>query len=174
MMQAQDISGNIQKNILNIGIILVCVFIAFKIFSAQMEEVKAIKAETETATQKNIILGDILQSEKKLKILRRSLNNKDETAVINTMNTIAKDFGVKIIELRPVPEQKLSGYSRHPFTLNIAVDNYHTLGRFTSALESHPFLFTIDNISVNNEDSGGSRRYRLRVNLEVSTILILD
>lgn len=174
MMHPQEFPDAIQKNILNIGVILVCVFIAYKIFVSQAEQVKAIKAETQVAEQKNMVLAQIVQSEKRLKSLRRNINNKDETSVINTLNMIAKDFGVKIIELRPVPEQKVLGYIKYPFALNIALDNYHTLGRFMSALESNPFLFTIDNISVNNEEAGESRRYRLHVNLEVSTILIKD
>jgi Tfp pilus assembly protein PilO len=174
MMQPDELQGAIQKNIINIAVILVCVIAAYKIFASQMKQVEAIKAETQTAQQKNSILGEIAQSERKLKNLRRSINNKDETAVINTLNTIAKKNGAKIIELKPIPEQKILGYTRYPFALNVAVDNYHTLGRFISALESDPFLFTVDNISVNNEQIGESRRYSLHVNLEVSTILIKD
>ena len=174
MMQPQEFQGAIQKNIINIAVILVCAIIAYKIFVSQMKQVEAIKADTQAAQQKNLILGEIVQSEKRLKNLRRSINNKDETSVINTLNTIAKKIGVSIIELKPVPEQKISGYIKYPFALNVAVENYQTLGKFMSALESDPFLFTIDNISVNNEQAGESKKYKLHVNLEVSTILIKD
>jgi Tfp pilus assembly protein PilO len=175
MMQPQEFSGAIQKNIINIAVIAVCIIVAQRIFVSQMKQVEAIKAETQAAQQKNLILGEIVQSEKKLKNLRRSINlDGKETSVINTLNTIAKNIGVKIVELKPVPEQVTLGYTKYPFVLNVAVDNYHTLGKFMSALESNPFLFTIDNISVNNEAVGESRRYRLHVNLEVSTILIKD
>jgi Tfp pilus assembly protein PilO len=171
MMQPQEFPGAIQKNILNIGVFLVCVFIAHKIFVTQMQQVASIQAETEKAQQKNAVLTEIAQSEKRLKNLRRSINNKDETSIINTLNAIAKDCNVKIVEWKPVPPEKVLGYVRYPFALNIALDNYHTLGKFMSALESNPFLFTIENISVNNDEAGHSI-YRLHVNLEVSTILI--
>jgi Tfp pilus assembly protein PilO len=173
MMQPQDIPAAIQRNIINIVVIIISLIIAKNIFTKQMAQVGSIRSEADIARQKNAMLEQIVQSEKRLKNLRRSIN-KEETSIINTINTIAKKFDVKIVELKPVPEQKITGYVKYPFVLNIAVNNYHTLGRFISALESDPFLFTVDSMSVNIDESGDSRKYKLRVNLETNTILIKD
>jgi len=174
MIRPEQLPAAIQKNILNIAVIAIGAIVAWKIYGGQMQQVNAVKAETQVALQKNDVLAQIVQSEKSLKNLRRSINNKDETSVIDVLNNIAKNSRVKIIELKPIPEQKVLGYTRYPFALAVGVDNYHTLGKFISALESNPFLFTIDNIAVNSEDSDESRPFRLQVSLEVSTILIKD
>jgi Tfp pilus assembly protein PilO len=174
MMQVEELSSRIQKNILNIVVLVVFAIIAYKIFNAQKQQVESIKNETQIELQKGVVLTQISQSEKRFKNLRRLINIKEETSVIDKLNTIAKQSQVKIIVIKPIPAQKVSGYSRHPFALSVAVDNYHTLGKFISALENDPFLFSVDNISVNPDPASESRRFKLQVNLEVSTILIKD
>jgi Tfp pilus assembly protein PilO len=175
MMQVEQIPAAIQKNILNIVVLGACAAFAWNILGKQMKEVDTIKAEAQTALQKNDVLKQIAQSEGRLKILRRNINIKDKTSIINTLNGIAKDCQVKILKFDEIPpDQSVPGYIRYPFALNISLDNYHTLGKFISALESNPFLFMVDNIAVNAEGSGDSGRRGIQVSLEVSTILIKD
>ncbi|MFA5075581.1 MAG: hypothetical protein WC436_05785 [Candidatus Babeliales bacterium] len=175
MMQINELSDKIQKNILNIAVSIILIIVAYKIFAAGQQQVESIKAETQVELQKNEVLTQISQSEKRFKDLRRQFVNKDKDAFLPVLNAIAKDYQVKIIVVKPLPaDQKAPAYSRYPFLLNIAVDNYHTLGKYISALESHPFLFSIDSMSVSPDPDGESRRYKLQVALEVSAILLKD
>jgi len=126
-------------------------------------------------SQKSAVLTQISQSEKKIKNLRRLINNKDEAAFLPTLNAIARDHQVKINVIKPLPsEQRAAGYSTYPFAISIAADNYHAFGKFVSALESHPFMFSIDRMSVHPDPSRESRRYKLQAELEVSAILLRD
>jgi Tfp pilus assembly protein PilO len=174
MITVEEVMGKIQKNFVNIAVIGVCLIIAFKIFSAQTKKIDGIRAEAAVETQKAAILQEISGFEGRLKTLGRQINIKDDAAVINTLNEIAKSCGVKILVLKPVPKQAITGYTRCPYSLNIAVDNYHTLGKFVSALESHPFVFSIDSMNVTTDPGAESKRYKMMVTLEVSTILIKD
>lgn len=175
MMQFDDISSKIQKNILNIAILGVMIFVAYKVHVAQQQQVNAVKADTGIELQKSAVLQQISQSEKKLKNLRRAINNKDEAAFLPTLNEIARDHQVKISVIKPLPpEQKVQGYSRYPFAMNIAADNYHTLGKFISALESHPFMFSVESMAIHPDPSRESRRYKLQADIEVSAILLRD
>lgn len=175
MMQMDEVLGKVQKNILNIAIMGVMVVLAYKIFAAQQKQVEAIKAQTEMESQKSAVLTQISQSEKKFKNLRRLINNKDEAALLPTLNAIARDHQVKINVIKPLPpEQRVAGYTTYPFAMSIAADNYHAFGKFVSALESHPFMFSIDSMSVHPDPSRESRRYKLQAELEVSSILLRD
>lgn len=174
MMQIEDISSKIQKNILNIAVLAVMVILAHKIMVTQQQQVEAIKAETEVELQKNTVLTQISESERKLRDLRRMVNNKDEAAFLPTLNAIAKDHEVKINVIKPLPPEQKKGYSKYSFAMNIAVNNYHTLGKFISALESHPFMFAVDSMSVHPDPSREARRYKLEAQLDVSAILLRD
>jgi Tfp pilus assembly protein PilO len=175
MIQMNELTEKIQKNFLNILVLGILIIVAYKIHVAQQKQIESIKAETQVELQKNEVLTQISQSEKRFKNLRRQFVNKDKDSFLPVLNTIAKDHQVKIIVVKPLPvDQKAPGYSRYSFSLNIAVDNYHTLGKFISALESHPFLFSVDGMSVNPAPEGEARRYKLNVGLDVSAILMKD
>jgi len=66
-MHTDDILENIQKNLLNIIVILAMAIVAYRIFAAQQKQIEAIKAQTEVEIQKNEILTQISQSERKFK-----------------------------------------------------------------------------------------------------------
>jgi len=169
-----ELLSAIQQNIVNIVVIVVCLIVALKIYGNQTRLIESIKAEIVTENEKNNVLGLISQSEKRLKELRRTINTKDESSIINTLNTIAGEFGVKIIVIRPVPQTVMAGYIKHPYSLNVSVDSYHTLGKFISALENHPFTFSVDNLDVVPDAASASKKYKLQASFEVSTILIKE
>ncbi|MFA6384497.1 MAG: type 4a pilus biogenesis protein PilO [Candidatus Omnitrophota bacterium] len=174
MITVEELIIKIQKNFVNIAVCVICVIVALRIYSAQNNRVEAIRAETDLESQKSAVLHDISNYESRFKKLHGQVNIKDDTAVINTLNTIAKDSQVKIIVLRPMPQEKISGYIRYPYSMSIAVDNYHMLGKFISVLESHPFMFSIVSMNVEADTSDESKRYKMQVNLEISTILVKD
>jgi hypothetical protein len=174
MMPVEDILNKVQKNSANIVVIIVCLFIAAKLYSAQTKRIDAMRASTDMELQKSAVLQQIRTSEGRLKNLSRQMNIKDETTVFNALNDIARNAGVKIINLKPGTTQKNPGYLNIPHTLNIAVESYHMLGKFISALENHPYAFIVDNIFVAMDPAAGGKKYKMQVTLGVSTILIKE
>jgi len=175
MMNTHEIMMKLQKNFINFLVLIILIIVAYKIFVAGQKKVEDINAETQVALQKNAVLTQISQSERRLKNLNRQIVNKDKNALLPTLNAVAKDCQVKIIAINRLPiDDRSSGYSKYPFSLNIAVDNYHALGKFISAVESHPFLFSIDSMRVSPSQEGQSSRYKLQVAIDISAILIKE
>ena len=55
MMQFEDISSRIQKNILNMAVLGIMIFVAYKVHVAQQQQVNAIKADTEIPNDSNVL-----------------------------------------------------------------------------------------------------------------------
>lgn len=170
----EELLSAVQKNVVNLVVLAICLIAAFKIYGQQKLLVDGIKVEIETENQKNTVLGMISQSEKRLKDLRRSVNIKDDGAIINTLNSIAGEYGVKIIVIKPVSMSEMKGYTKHPYSLNVSADTYHTIGKFIGALENHPFMFNVDNLHITPDEASASKKYKLQATFEVSTILIKE
>jgi len=90
------------------------------------------------------------------------------------LNDVARNCQVKINVIKPLPPEQGGGYTKYSFAMSVAAENYHMFGKFISALESHPFMFSVESVSVHPDPSRESKRYKLEAELEVSAILLRD
>jgi Tfp pilus assembly protein PilO len=164
-----DLAGALSKykNVfVNIAVVLVSLFIAFNfIYKKQQAEMAVLQEKKQTEEKKNVVLDNISLLEKKIDAYTVLLAKKDASAVISSINEMAKASGVKIVSIRPGQEQQASDYMKSSFDLSLQVDSYHTLGKFISRLESYRDVYVVDSVEIRPDQGKG-----LSINLKVSSI----
>ena len=164
-----------KNNILNFSIIIIALIFANNIYKKQTVIVGSLKQKRNIELKKNEVLSDISQLEKMLNSYK-ALFYKDRSLVINPINNLAKESGVRIISIRPTPEVNFQMYSKYPIDLVISADDYHSVGKFISMLESFSYVYIVDDVDI--EPAAGSlkedQEYKLSVNLKLGAILLKD
>jgi Tfp pilus assembly protein PilO len=169
-------SFNYNKNIiLNFIIIIIALSFAYNLYKNEQKNLALLKEKKETETKKNAVLEEIKQSEKVIFAYKDFINGKDITAVINTLNKTAKEFSINILSMRPLPEESFPLYTKFPFNLRIEVNDYHTIGKFISRLESHPDIYEVETVTIAPDSNApGAEVNKLIIDLKISTFLIKD
>lgn len=168
---------NRYKNyILNIIIIGLVLIIAMNIHKNQTKNIALLRETKKLEIRKNAVLGDIAQSEEKIRVFKDAVNKKDISSTMNTVSNIAKDLSIKIISFKPQSERNYTFYVKYPFDLSISAPDYHSIGKFISKLENHPDIYTVDRISIRPllARGEGAPTHKLIADLTINTILVKD
>jgi len=173
-MDATYFINKYKNNIISVAVIIAALIVANNIYQGQASAVAALKAQKGVETKKNELLSSISQLEAKFGKYKKLLNSKTSSAVINTLNTIAKDTKVTITSLKPGEEKKVAFYTRYPFTLSVKTANYHLLGDFISKLESSPDVYTVELLSIAKQATDETSGVMLTAQIELSTIVLQD
>lgn len=173
-MEMQEIMEKYKNQLLNAIVILLALFVAFKIYSNQAQNVANIKAQKDNETKKLGIFKEIQESQEKLKIYKDYINQKDLSSVINIVTDIAKQASVDIISVRPAQEDPKEFYTRYPLNVIVAAENYHNLADFIAKLESDPSIFSVEELRVVTSSLSEDGSETLKADLRVSTVLSKD
>ncbi|KPK98602.1 MAG: hypothetical protein AMJ95_03010 [Omnitrophica WOR_2 bacterium SM23_72] len=163
-----DFSDWLFKNknkVLNILFLLLSLFIAGKIFNKQLEARELLVGKKGMESKKNVILENISSTEKRITAYRKLLGENDGSNVINTIGAIAGQTAVKIIAVKPTRVEKYPEYVKIPFKLELSAENYHSLGRFFSRLESHADIFMVDAVIIGMDQSSHDLKAFLTISL---------
>ena len=137
-----------KKYAFNIAVIILSFIIASKIYKHQETEINLLQQKKGEAEKRNQLLGNISQFEKRTLAYRALFAKTDTGMTIDTFSKIAKDTGVKIMGVRPMPEQKLAGYAKTPFDLVLSAPSFHALGKFISKIESYKEVYMVDILDI--------------------------
>lgn len=144
------------KKVVNIAIIVVTLIVSLVILGVQSRNTQALRAKSATEIKRNDLLKDIARYEKTIKLYKSIFSKKDASAVMNTINNIARDSKVRVISIKPGNEEKQPLYVRVVFTLTIGVDSYHAVGKFVHKLETQPEAYFIESISIRPQEESNS------------------
>lgn len=162
-----------KNNILHLAILMLSVIIAVNIYKGQVKKIASLNEKKEAAQRKNALLQDISRFEKRIDLYKGVINNKDVSAIINTLSNIAKDSSVRIISIRPRPETDYPAYIKYYFSLSVTAKDYHTIGKFIGRLENSTDIYIIDNVDMGIlPKAGEDRGDKVSVDLMLSTILL--
>ena len=137
-----------KKNISNIALIILSIIIASNIYKWQTKEMHLLEQKKEEARKKNELLEAISSFERRTSAYRNLLAKKDTGIVIDTLSKLAKETGVKIIGIRPMPEARFQGYTKIAFDLVLSSPGFHPLGRFISKIESYKEVYMVDSLDI--------------------------
>ncbi|MEK6528892.1 MAG: type 4a pilus biogenesis protein PilO [Nitrospirota bacterium] len=175
-MDINEVFEKNKNNILNIGVILIAVFIAFQIYNGINEKINTLTQQKSNELKKNEATSEIAVFEKKINGYKKVLVKKDLGAVMDSISEIAKQCEVKVVSIKPEDEESSADYIKSSFALTINAPNYHALGNFISRIESYQDIYFIDELSIGSagfrgasEDVGSG----LKINLKISTIAYL-
>jgi Tfp pilus assembly protein PilO len=172
-MVALELIEKNKKKILNLAVLFVALFIAFKIYSNQAQELSSLDQKKDTETEKNVVLQKIDKINKEVESYRKFINNKEISNIINAISDIAKSSSVEIVSVKPEAEEAKNYYTKHLFNLRLLSASYHNIGDFISRLESAPDIFNVETINMSQQvkQTAERRSEQVGVDLRISTIL---
>lgn len=166
----------LQRNMFNVVVVVVFVFIAMKVHSVQQQDLAEISRQRDEEKQKNEVLSQIAQSEKMLKKSARLINNKQLDKVIDDINMKAAAADISIQQITPRPEEKMPGnvYRKYAYELSIVAPSYHAVGLFINSLEKSTAFYTVDALSFRSEYERDRNKFRVLATMTVSTIWLME
>jgi hypothetical protein len=169
-MNLTEFANKNKNKIVNIAVLILALLISNNVYKKLSHDSEAIRKKKDTEAKKNEVLVEINIMERKIDSFGKLLTRKDASTAMNAVGNIAKETGIKIVSIKPEPEQKFPDYTKLLFTLIINADGYHSLGKFISRLESSEDVYVIDSIDMRFESGQKS----LVVNLKLSTISVAN
>lgn len=170
---------NVKNKVINLIVILVALFIAWKIYLNQEDLKKNLEEKKVMETKKNELLGNIQQNEERIAVLKKTINTKDRDLIMNSISQTAKDNSVNINSFKESEQQsEHSLYKEYVYNLSITSNSYHNIGKFISDLENSPNIYIVKTISMQSREKsfGGSKETGsiLNAELNISTIFLKE
>ena len=175
-MEKFELTSEKKNQILNLGILLLALFFAFKIFQAAQVEIDKLVGQKQSELKKNQVAENILNLEETLESYKKVFVKKDISSVMDTVSNIARSCNVKVVSIKPGREDATKDYLKSSFILVVNIPNYHALGEFVSKIESQKDIYLVDVINIDASGVDQSRNtvgINLTVNLTMSTISYL-
>lgn len=175
-----DANALLEKNknmILNLGIVILALFISFQIYKGIEERINVLAAQKNDELKKSEAASEITSLEEKIDGLRKVFVKKDLGAVIDTISAIAKKSSVRVASIKPDIEEAHADYIKSSFLITINAPDYHALGDFVSQVESYQDIYIIDELRIVSEGSGqvaANADRGLKINFKISTISYLQ
>jgi len=165
-----------KNKVLNFGIIISALFIAFQIYKAADQQVNFLIWQKEDELKKNNAAEEIAGFEKKIEGYKKIFFKEDVSSVVDTISSLAKNCSIKIAAIKPDNDEVYPDYIKSVFLITVSAPNYHSLGNFISQIESYKDIYMVDEVSItsaeNNQPLEG-RDTNLNVNLKISTLAYL-
>lgn len=152
----------------NIGLLIIAAMVAVNIYKSQLKQIEKLRQEQESEKTKTNLLEDIESLEQKLQAYKEILTPKDTSTIMNTINTLAQESGLKILSFRPGNEHSYQEHTAVPFYLEVNSPDYHSLGRFISKIESFRDVYIVESMNIRQDPQTNA----LVVNMTLSTISI--
>ncbi len=176
-MEKIELSEKNKNKILNFGIIILALFIAFQIYKSSNEQVDILKNMKRNEIEKNKAMDKIAGLEVKIEGYKKVFTKKDISYVLDVISKIAKSSSVKFISIKPMEEERNFDYVRSSFLITVSSSDYHSLGNFISQIEASNDIYLVGEVNINYSDSNYAiegNNTVLTLNLKISTISIND
>lgn len=169
-MNSASIVDKIKKNLLSVGILILAVIIAFKVYQSKEIELLALKNKKEMEEKKSAVLKDISKQEQELVYWKKNVNGKILSALLDKIGDFARTASVKISKITPQKEIVMGVYTKYPYDITLVAGKYHQLGKFVSILENSPDIYIVENLVINSKATGETDS--VAATLTVFTIMI--
>ncbi|HNW40039.1 MAG TPA: type 4a pilus biogenesis protein PilO [Candidatus Omnitrophota bacterium] len=149
-MISYDVIERNKNKIVNVGLIILSLVIAFQFHRSASEQVNTLIQQQNSELEKNKVAEDIAGLEKKTEAYKKAFVKKELTSIMDTISGIAKDASVKIVSIKPLTEESVTNYSNSSFLITLKASSYHALGDFITKIENHPDIYLVSEISINS------------------------
>lgn len=172
-MEINELFEKNKNNILNLGIVVLALFLAFQIYRGAEEKMGILVQQKDTELKKNEAAVEIAASEKKIEGYKKVFVKRDLGVVMDAISVVAKQCAIKVLSIKPDQEEAQADYIKSSFALTINAPDYHALGNFISQIESYQDIYFVDEVKISPADidrSAEGADFGLKINLKISTI----
>jgi Tfp pilus assembly protein PilO len=168
-----DLTGKNKSLVLNLIVIIIAAVVGFNLYQRNVALKAELGSKIKNEQEKSKVLKNIDQSERTMGAYRKLLSKKDANLVMATITNMAKDQGIRVVTVKPLPELRSDQLIKIPFTLTVAPSSYHALGKFISAIESFQDVYVVDSVGIATKDESGESG-KLIANITISSIALAD
>jgi Tfp pilus assembly protein PilO len=143
------------KKIINILLIIISFIVSLNIYNAQKKQNLFYKNRLEAEKNKNELIKELMNLENKLSDCKKALKRMDTTEMLSTIGSLGEQTGLRILTVKPQPEEENPFYIKSKVKIIIEAEDYHTIGNFISKLEANPDLYKIESLSITPAKKGG-------------------
>jgi hypothetical protein len=137
-----------RKDLVLGAVVVACgIIFAGILYNKQQQRLKVIEAEIAQQEQKVVLAKELSALDDKLKVASSAYARKDGSFTINKFSELAAAAGAKIVSLSVESEADSGLYTITSYRLSVKAD-YHSLGRFISALESAGDMVKVEEVSL--------------------------
>jgi len=165
-MEKFGLSQNNLNKTLALGVILLILFVAFRIYLFGNQQVNSLNLQRNKELKKSEVIQDIAALEKKMEVYKKVLIKKDVASIMAIISGIAKNCSVEIFSIKPDDEVAHQDYFESPFSITLRTPNYHSLGNFISQIENHKDIYLVSEVNI----TPARNEEKLNVNLKIKTI----
>jgi Tfp pilus assembly protein PilO len=165
-----DLMGKHKNKIINLGIFILAIVVAWNIYNKLGQDKAALEQKQELEKKKNVVLENIRQLEIKIDSYKNLLPAKDASVVMGTLSTLARQSGGNLLSIKPGTGERKQDYIEVPFDLVVSCANYHTLGKFISAIESYQDVYQVEIVQVRPE----GEKNELTADIKVNAIIFVE
>jgi Tfp pilus assembly protein PilO len=158
--------------VLNLVVVVIAGVVAFQLYQKNEQAKIKLSSDIKNEQDKSKKLEEIDQSEKTMAAYRKLLSKKDTSLVMATITNMAKELGIRVVTVKPVPEEKRNEFIRMPFVLTVAPPSYHALGKFISAIESAQDVYVVDSVEITTGKEGEPGK--LMANVTIASIALAE
>lgn len=165
-----------KNKVLNFGVIILALFIAFQIYKSADQRVNSLVQQKDDELKKNKAMEEIAAFERKIEGYKKIFVKEDVASVMDTISNIAKNCSVKVVSIKPSNEEAYPDYIKSAFLITLSAPDYHSLGNFISQIEGYKDIYLVDEVSITSAQINQpleSADTNLNANLKISTIAYL-
>jgi len=170
-MELTGLTNKHKNKIINIAIIILTLIISSNVYKKQTHEMELLKKKQDIEIKKNEIIKNISQLTIRIKSYKNLLTKKDISSIITNISDMAKQSGIKIVSIRPEPEQAFPNYIKFPFTLALSAADYNAIGKFISKVESYQDVYIVEALYIKSSEA---LTMELMVSLRLSSVAFVD
>jgi Tfp pilus assembly protein PilO len=165
-----------KDTIVNVGIVIVALFIAFHFYRSTETQVSALRQAQSAESEKNKVIADIAALEKKAETYQKFFVKRDLASIMDVISSIAKTTSVKINSVKPSTEEVRGTYFNSSYLIALNAHSYHALGEFISKIENLKDVYLISDVNITSiastqDVTGGNTE--LGVTLKINIISYL-
>lgn len=159
--------------IVNIGIVVIALFIAWHLHNSANSQINNLVQQQESELEKNKVAQDIAALEQKSEKYKNTFVKKDLAEIMDILTGITKNTQVRILSVKPVAEEATENYRISSFLITLKATNFHALAEFISRVESYKDIYLINEVGISStavQPSGPGDNTDLAVTLKINTV----
>jgi len=162
------------QRIINIVLIIISLILSLNIYNGQKKELLNYQKRLDSEKNKNELLRELSVLENKLRECRNALKIKDTSEMISTVTELSEKAGLKILTVKPQPEEDNPLYKKSRLKLLLEAEDYHAIGNFIAQLEANEDLYKIESLSIRPAKRSGVQLVTSDGKLEEERVLNLE
>jgi hypothetical protein len=99
-----------KNKIVNIGVILLMIFVALYIYNLQSQQLVSLRENKDEEIKKSAVIESLIRMEQRINSYKQFFSKKDLGSVIGAMTDISKDTRVKVVSVKPGVQQQYKEY----------------------------------------------------------------